>query len=83
MPSIAKERLLRKKYKKYFLISFQKTKPTQTSGSVLADRIEQVKKTKLELELTKTLDCYLERLGNFTSNLVIFRTKSFFLVNIF
>ena len=34
MPSIAKKTLLRKKYKKRLLSSFQKTKSTQTSGSV-------------------------------------------------
>ena len=48
MPSIAKKRLLRKKYKKHLLSSFQKTKSTQTSGSVFADRIEHVKRTKFE-----------------------------------
>ena len=32
MPSIAKKRLLRKKYKKHLFSSFQKTKTTQTSG---------------------------------------------------
>ena len=37
MPSIAKKRLSRKNYKKNLLSSFQKTKSTQTSGSVLAD----------------------------------------------
>ena len=47
-PSIAKKRLLRKKYKKHLLSSFQKTKSTQPSGSVFADRIEQVKKTEFE-----------------------------------
>ena len=52
-PSIVKKRLLRKKFKKHLLSSFQKTKSTQTSGSVLADRIEQVKKTKFEKELIK------------------------------
>ena len=46
MPSIAKKRLLKKKYKRHLLSSFQKTKSTQTSGSVFAERIEQVKKTK-------------------------------------
>ena len=34
MPSIAKKRLLRKKYKKILFSSFQKTKTMQTSGSV-------------------------------------------------
>ena len=48
MSSIANKRLLRKKYKKHLLSSCQKTKSTQTSGSVFADGIEQVKKTKLE-----------------------------------
>ena len=50
MPSITKKRLLRKKYKKHLLSSFQKTKSTQTSGSVFADRIEKVKKTQFELD---------------------------------
>ena len=70
MPSIAKKRLLRRKYKKHLLGSFQKTKSTQTSGSVFGDRIEQVKKTKSELELLKNVDCFEDGYGNFTSNLV-------------
>ena len=70
MPSIAKKRLLRKKYKKQLLSSFQKTKSTQTSGSVFADRIEQVKNTKLELELKKIVDRFRDGHGNYTSNLV-------------
>ena len=76
MPSIAKKRLLRKKYKKHLLSSFQKTKSTQTSGSVFADRIGQVKKTKFELELIKTVDHFLDGPGNYTSNLVSFEVKS-------
>ena len=56
MPSIAKKRLLRKKYKKLSLSSFQNTKSAQTSGSVFADTIEQVKKTKVEVELIKNAD---------------------------
>ena len=42
MPSIAEKRLLRKKYKNHLLSSFQKTKATQTSGSVPANRLEFV-----------------------------------------
>ena len=53
MPSMAKKRLLRKKYKTHLFSSFQKTKPTQTSGSVFAERIEKVKKIKFEFELLK------------------------------
>ena len=53
MLSITKKRLLRKKYKKHLLSSFQKPKSTQASRSVFADRTEQVKKTKFVLELIK------------------------------
>ena len=53
MSSIGKKRLLRKKYKTHVLSSFQETKPTETSGSSFAHRFEQVKKTKLEIELIK------------------------------
>ena len=77
MPSIGKKRLLRKKYKKKHLFSsFQKTKTTQTSGSVFAERIEKVKKTKFEFELIKIVDCFLDGHGNFDSNLVSFKIKS-------
>ena len=76
IPSIAKKRLLRKKYKKHLFSSFQKTKATQTSGSVFAQRIEKVKKTKFEFELIKIVDCFLDGHGIFDSNLVSFKIKS-------
>ena len=76
MPSIAKRRLLRKNYKKHLLSSFQKTKSTQTSGSVYADKIELVKKTKLELELIKIVDSFVDGVVNYTKNLVSFKIKS-------
>ena len=75
MPSIAKKRLLRKKYKKHLLSSFQKTKSTQTSGSVFAGRIEQAKKTKFEIELIKIVDCFLDGHGVYTSKLVSLKIK--------
>ena len=73
--SIAKKRLLRKNYKKHLLSSFQKTKSTQTSGSVFADRFEKVKKTKFELELIKNAYCFLDGHGNYTNNLVSSKVK--------
>ena len=76
MPSIAKKRLLKKKYKKQFFSSFRKTKSTQTGGSVFAERIEKVKKTKVELALIKIVDCFLDGYGNYDSNLVSFKIKS-------
>ena len=76
MPSIAKKRLLRKKYRKHLFSSFQKTKATQTSGSVFAERIEKVKKTKFEFELIKIVDCFLDGHGNFDSKLKFSKIKS-------
>ena len=55
MPSIAKMRLLRKKFKGHLFSSLQKTKTTQTSGLLFAERIEKVKKSNFELELIKRL----------------------------
>ena len=76
MMSIAKKRLLRKKYKKHLFSSFQKTKLTQTCGSVFAERIEKVKKTKFELDLIKIVDCFSDGHGNYDSNLVSFKIRS-------
>ena len=76
MPSSAKKRLLRKKYKRHLFSSFQKTQTTQNSSSVFAERIEKVKKTEFEFELIKIVDCFLDGHGNFDSNLVSFKTES-------
>ena len=81
MPSFAKKKLLRKKYKKHLFSSFQKAKTTQTSGSVFAKRIEKVKKTKFELELIKIVDCFLDGHGNFDSILVSFKIQNKIFVN--
>ena len=47
MPSIAKKRLLRKRYKQHLFSSFQKTKSTQTGGSVFAERLKKSKRLNL------------------------------------
>ena len=70
MPSVAKKRLLRKKFKKHLFSSFRNTKATLISGSVFAERIEKVKKAIFEMELTKIVDRFLDGYGNFDSNLV-------------
>ena len=64
------------KVQKLLFSSIQKTKSTQTSGSVFADRIEQGKKTKLQLKLLEIVDCFLDGHGNYTCNLVPSKTKS-------
>ena len=74
--ALQKKRFLRKKFKKHSFSSIQKTKTTQTSGSVYAERIEKAKKTKFELDLIEIVDCFSDGHGNFDSNLVSFREKS-------
>ena len=76
MPSIAKKRLSRKKYKEHLFKSFEEIKTTQTSALVFADRIEQFEKSNFEMELIKIVDCFLEGHGNYDSNLVSFEIKS-------
>ena len=76
MPSIAKKRLLRKKFKQHFMSALQKNKSTQTSGSVFAERIEKPKKIKFKLEPKKIVDCFLDGHGSYDSNLVSFKIKS-------
>ena len=51
----------------------QKNRAIQTSGSVFAERIEKAEKTKFELELIKIVECFLDGLGNYDSNLVTLR----------
>ena len=76
MPGIAKKKLLRKKFKQHFISALQKNKSTQTSGSVFAEKIEKAKKTKVELELKKIVDCFLDGHGSYASKLVSFKIKS-------
>ena len=76
MPSSSKKGLLRKEFKRHLFSSFRKTKTTQTSGSVFAERIENVKKSKFELNLFKIVVCFLDGHGNYDSHLVSFKIKS-------
>ena len=73
MPSIADKRLLRKKNDLHSLSSFQKTESTQTFESKIAESIELVKKTKLELQLIEIVDCFLHYQSIYDSNLKSFR----------
>ena len=67
---------LEEKVQKKLLSSFQKTKSTQASGSVFSDRIEQVKKDEIELELINIVDSFLDGHDNYTSKIVSFEIKS-------
>ena len=48
MPSTAKKRFLRKKFKQQFISALEKNKSTQTIGSVFAERIEKPKRLNLK-----------------------------------
>ena len=73
MPTIAKKRLSRKKFKKHLFSSFQKTKPTETGGSVFAERTGKAKKTKFKLDLIEIVGCFSDGHGKYDSNLVSFK----------
>ena len=73
---LQKKKLLRKKFKQHFMSALQKNKSTQTSGSAFAERIEKTKKTELEVELIKIVDCFLDGHGSYDSNLVSYKIKS-------
>ena len=77
MPRIAKKRRLRKRYEKNLFSYFQNSKLTQICESIFADRKEEVKKSKLEIFLVKTADCFLGGHGNYTSALVTSWEKIF------
>ena len=65
-----------KTYRKQILCCLQKSKSTQISESVVAGRIEQVKKSKFELELMKAIDCIVCGHINYICCLVTFKIKS-------
>ena len=73
---LQKKKLLRKKFKQHFMSALRMNKSTLTSGSVFAERIENVRKTKFELEPIKIVDCFPDGHGNYDSNLVSFKIES-------
>ena len=72
MPSIPKNRPMREKDRKHLSRSFRKPTSTRNSKSVLAEGVDLVKKTKIELELIKIVDYFLEDNGKYTSYLINF-----------
>ena len=86
MPSIAKKRLLRKKFKKHYISALHKNKLTQTSGSVFAEKNEKAKKIKFNLQIINIVDCFLDGHGSYDGNLVSFKNnlynKQYFLLEL-
>ena len=57
--------------------SFQKTKSTQTTGSVSAEKMNSLKLLKFELELIKYVDGFFNCYGNYDSSPIPFKINCF------
>ena len=67
---------LEEKYEKHLLSSVRKTKSTQTSRSAIAGRIEQVEKTKFDIEPIQFENCFLDGQDSYINILVSFKIKT-------
>ena len=70
--TIAKKRLIRKKYKRHYLSFNEKLASTQTHGSAFLDRIRKVQNSKYESDLLKSFDCFIDCHGSVNSDFVRF-----------
>ena len=77
MPSVAKKRLLREKFKRHYLCSNQKLASTQTIGSAFLERIRKVQNSKHEHDLLKLIDCFIDGYGFVNSDNFNFSIKIF------
>ena len=77
MPNVAKKRLLRKKFKRHHLCSFQNLASTQTIGSAFLERVRKVQNSNFELDLLKIIDCFIDGYGFLNSDHVNFSIKTF------
>ena len=75
MPSIAKKRLIRKKFKRHYLCSNQKLASTQTLGSAFLDKIQKIQNSKYEPDWFKIIDCFIDCHGSVHSDYVSFVIK--------
>ena len=77
MPSVAKKRRLRKKFKRHYLCSNQKLDSTQTIGSAFLERVRKVPNSKYEHDLLKIVDCFIDGYRFVNSDHVNFSIKIF------
>ena len=75
MPTIAETRLLKKKYRKHSLSSFQKTKASKPVDKSLQKSWTN-SKDKAENKKIKIVDCFLDGYGSYSSNIVTFEIKT-------
>ena len=72
MPSVAKKKLLRKKFKRLDLCSTQKDASTQTIGSAFLERVRKVQNSKYEHDLLNIIDCRIDGYGFVNSEYITF-----------
>ena len=77
LPSVAKKRLLRKKFKRHYLGSNRKLASTQTISSAFLERVRKVQNSKYEHVLLKIIDCFIDGYGFVNSDHVNFSIKNF------
>ena len=75
MSSIAKKRLIRKKFRRHYLCSNQKLASTQTLGSAFLDRNRKIQNSKYESDLFKIIDCFFDCHGSVHSDDVSYVIK--------
>ena len=68
IPSNAKKRLIRIKFKRLFLSSNQNLASTQTHDSAFLERIRKVQNSKYESDLSKIIDCFNDCHGSVNKN---------------
>ena len=83
MPSVAKKRLLRKKFKRHYLCSNLKLASIQTIGSAFLERVRQVQNSKYENDLLKIIDCFSDGYGFVNSDHVNFSMKKLSIIHLF
>ena len=75
LPSVSKERLKRKEFKRHLLRAEQRNASTQTLRSSFFDRIQSHKNSKYESELLKIVDCLLDGHGIIYNPMLYFEVR--------
>ena len=77
MPSVAKKRLLRKRYRKiFFSAPSKRQKQRRPVIQCMQKKLKKLKKTKFEFEVIKIVDCFLDSHGKIDSSLVSYKNKT-------
>ena len=75
LPSVSKNRLCRKKFKRHQLRAEQRNASTQTLGSSFFDRIQTIQNSKYESEIIKNVDYLLDDHGIIDNPMLYFEVR--------